>query len=164
MVRVECSAFFSCPPHQLVVLQLFGWGHKFYSNHRRRRLPFNRSQNFAKNVIWNWISKFQKTFGASGIQECVSFQWKNGPRWHLADSTEDCSLKTVAEKAVVVKKWLERQPRYLEVPRSNPPGAFFIFSSSSINGIVSLIRSLKRGASLLVFLFPLVVLPEAKQA
>ena len=47
----------------------------------------------------------------------------------------------------------------------NSPGAIAYFSS--INGRVSLIRSLKRGAPLLFFRFPLIplaVLPEAKQA
>ena len=62
MVRVECSAFFSCPPHQLVVLQLFGWGHKFYSNHRRRRFPFNRSQNFARKRDLKLNFKISKDF------------------------------------------------------------------------------------------------------
>ena len=70
--------------------------------------------------------------------------------------------------AVVVAKWLDQRPRNLEVPSSNPPGAWaFSSSSSSINGRVFLIRSLKRGASLLCFLFPIILiamLPEAKQA
>ena len=69
---------------------------------------------------------------------------------------------------MVVAEWLERLSRYLEVLSSNPPGARAVFSSfSSINGRVSIIRSFKRGASLLFFLFPIIplaVLPEAKQA
>ena len=68
----------------------------------------------------------------------------------------------------VVAKWLDQRPCNLEVLSSNPTGArAFSSSSSSINGRVFLIRSLKRGASLLCFLFPIIliaVLPEAKQA
>ena len=48
--------------------------------------------------------------------------------------------------AVVVAKWLERWPHYLEVPSLNLPGARSFFSSS-IDGRVSLIRYLKRCAS-----------------
>ena len=60
--------------------------------------------------------------------------------------------KYVVLVAVVVVKWLEHQPRNLEVPTSNPPGARAFFSFSSIYSRVSLIRSLNRCASLLFFL------------
>ena len=66
--------------------------------------------------------------------------------------------------AVVVAKLLERRTHNQEVPSSNPPGAR-VFFSSSINSTVSLIGSLKRGASLLFLLkiiITLAVLPEAK--
>ena len=69
-------------------------------------------------------------------------------------------------RAAVVAKKLEQRSHNLKVLSLNPPGAR-AFSSSSINNRVSLIRSLKRGASLLFFLFPIIplaVLPEAKQA
>ena len=77
------------------------------------------------------------------------------------------SRTKAAVLVVVVAKWLELWPHKFEVPSSNPPGAKAFFSSSSINGRVSLIRFLKRVASLLFFLFPmtpLAVLSEAKQA
>ena len=50
-------------------------------------------------------------------------------------------------------KGLEQRPRNLEVPNLSPPGARSFFYSSSFNGRVSLIRSLKRDVSLLLFLF-----------
>ena len=64
---------------------------------------------------------------------------------------------------VRVTALLSRGPEY----KSTWHQGFFFSSSFSINGTVSLIRSLKRGAFLLFFLFPIVplaVLPEAKQA
>ena len=66
----------------------------------------------------------------------------------------------------MVAKWLEQPTHNIVVPSSNPPGARapFLFS---INSIVCLARSFKRGASLLFFLkkyITLAVLPEAKQA
>ena len=66
---------------------------------------------------------------------------------------------------MVVAKWLERLSRNQEVPSTNPLGTR-AFLSNSINGRVSLIRYLKKGASLLLFLFPIITLaelPEAKQ-
>ena len=67
---------------------------------------------------------------------------------------------------MVAAKWLEQRPHNLEVPSSNPPGARAFFSSP-IDGRVSLIRSLKRGTSLLFFslniiILTLALLPEAK--
>ena len=47
---------------------------------------------------------------------------------------------------LVVAKWLDQRSSNIEGPSSNPPGA------RAINDRVSLIRSLKRGVSLLLFL------------
>ena len=74
---------------------------------------------------------------------------------HIA-SLQRGSVSSVKKKngwgrAVVLAKWLKRQSHILEVPSLNPLGARLFFSSST-NGRVSLIRSLKIGASLLYFL------------
>ena len=65
-------------------------------------------------------------------------------------------IKHLSKRAVVVAKWLEWQPRKLEVLSSNPPGVRAFFSSSSfINGRVSLIRSLKCIFAVFpIFLYP----------
>ena len=63
----------------------------------------------------------------------------------------------------MVLKCLDQRSHNREGPSWNPTGARAFFSSS-ITGRVSLIRSLKRGASLLFSYKSLAVLPEAKQA
>ena len=78
--------------------------------------------------------------------------WKQPPSHRITSTWLGviCREKKTCLRKVVAK-WLERQSHNLEVPSLNPPGARAFFSSS-INGRVSLIRSLKIGASLLYFL------------
>ena len=64
---------------------------------------------------------------------------------------------------MVVAKWLERQSRYLEVLSLNPPGAKALLSLLQSTA-VSFIRSLKRGASVLFFLFPIIPLAVTRGA
>ena len=71
---------------------------------------------------------------------------------------------TSGQTTVVVAKWLEQRSPNLDVPSSKPPGTRALLSF--ISSRVSLFTSLKRGASLLFFLFPTIIpqpmLPEAK--
>ena len=68
---------------------------------------------------------------------------------------------------MAVVQWLEQSSNTLEVPSLKSPGPWLSSLLLLFLSTVSLIRSLKRGASLLFFLFPIIalaVLPEAEQA